>query len=64
MSDKKTTLVLFAYDDGSSEYAVGAHAQEVKDWINAGQSMLFAHGSTYTGRKMVFVPADDKKGTT
>jgi hypothetical protein len=46
MVDKK------AYDDGSLEYAV-----EVMKWFDAAQSMLYIHGGTYTGRKMVEVSA-------
>ncbi len=54
---KKATLVLFTYDDGSSEYASGAHAEEVMAWLNAAQAMTCHHGAQYRGRKMVEVRA-------
>jgi hypothetical protein len=57
MANKKTTLVIFAYDNGSLEYATGDHAQEVMEWLNACQSMECIHGGQYTGRKMIEVPA-------
>ena len=62
MSDKKTTLVIFGFSDGSSEYAVGDHAQEIMQWFNSGQHMLYIHGSEYTGKKMIEVPAPDENG--
>ena len=57
MADKTTTLVLFTYSDGSSEYAVGDHAQEVMTWLNGCQTMSFIHGGEYKGRRMIEVPA-------
>jgi hypothetical protein len=54
--DKKATLVLFTYDDGSSEYAAGDHAVEVMAWLTRAQSMLCIHGGNYAGRKMIEVP--------
>jgi hypothetical protein len=56
MEERKATLVIFAYDDGSFEYSVGDSAAEVMEWLIAAQSMLCVHGSNYTGRKMVEVP--------
>lgn len=61
MSEKKVTLVLFAYDDGSMEFAAGDHAVEVMGWLNSGQSMLAVHGGQYSGRKMVLVPASPEE---
>ena len=53
MADKKTTLVMFSYDDGSSEYAEGEHAEEVMQWLSGCQAMQCIHGGQYTGRKMI-----------
>jgi hypothetical protein len=53
MANKKATLVIFGYDDGSSEYAIGDHAEEVMQWLNGGQAMMALHGGNYTGRKMI-----------
>lgn len=59
MSDKKTSLVVIGYSEGSYEYAVGAHAKEVMAYLNAGQSILHSHGATYKGEKMVCVPVPE-----
>jgi hypothetical protein len=59
MADKKATLVFFAYDDDSLEYAVGDHAAEIMKWFDAAESMLCNQCRGYTGRKMVEVPAQD-----
>ena len=57
MAEKTTTLIIFGYTDGSSEYAVGDHAQEVMDWLSGCQTMSFIHGGEYKGRRMIEVPA-------
>jgi hypothetical protein len=57
MADKKATLIVFGYEDGSYEFANGEHAQEVMEWLNSAQSMSWIHRGQYTGRKMVVVPA-------
>ena len=57
MAPKKAVLIVFGYDDGSSEYAVGKHATEVMDWLNACQAMQAIHGGQYHGEKMVEIPA-------
>lgn len=56
---KKPVKVLFAYDDGSSEYAEGDHAEEVMSYLRAAQGMLAAHGGEYTGRRMIQVSAEE-----
>jgi hypothetical protein len=56
MPDRQILAVYFEYDDGA-EVAVGAHAQEVMDYLNAGQSMNHIHGHDYTGRQMREVPS-------
>ena len=61
MANKTATMILFAYSDGSSEYAVGDHAAEVMQWLSACQSMECIHGGQYTGRKMIEVPAPAKE---
>lgn len=57
MSDKKAVLVIFGYSNGSYDHAVGDHAVEVMQWLNAGQSMMASHGGGYKGKKMIVVPA-------
>lgn len=58
MAPKKTTLVMFGYDDGSVEIATGDHAEEVMQWLSSCQAMQHIHGGRYTGRKMIELPAD------
>lgn len=60
MDDKKTVLVVFGYSDGSYEYSVADHAEEVWSWLNSCQSMQIVHGGEYRGRKMILVPAPDE----
>lgn len=57
MANKKTALVVLGYDDGSYEYAVGDHVEEVNSYLSAAQGMMYVHGGEYKGRKMVVVPA-------
>lgn len=57
MANKKTSLVILGYADGSYEYAVGDHAEEVASYINAAQAMQYIHGGMYNGKQMIAVPA-------
>jgi hypothetical protein len=57
VAEKKINLVMFGYDDGSYEIANGDHAREVMTFLSGCQTLAYAHGSQYQGRKMVEIPA-------